>query len=91
MMRLEVHAPDRIASLHMRLLDELDPFKRAALHLELATGLMASGQFEQAGRHFREALHLDESLVVARQRLGELGAPSVPRRGIRAWLTRRRA
>jgi hypothetical protein len=88
---MEVHAPDRTSSLHMRLLDELDPMKRAAVHLELATMLMASGQFEQAGRHFREALHLDGSLVVARQRLSELGAPSVPRRGIRAWLDRRRA
>jgi len=88
---MEVHAPDRTSSLHMRLLDELDPMKRAAVHLELATMLMASGQFEQAGRHFREALHLDGSLVVARQRLGELGAPSAPRRGIRAWLDRRRA
>lgn len=65
--------PDRVSSLHMRLLEEHDPLKRAALHLELATLQMSNGQFEQAGRHFREALHLDATLEVARQRLHELG------------------
>ncbi len=83
-------APDRLASLHMLLLEEHDPLKRAALHLELATLQMSNGQFEQAGRHFREALHLDETLEVARQRLRELGVGvgTRPKTGLRKLISR---
>ena len=82
-------APARLATLHMALLEEHDPLKRAAVHLELATLQMSDGQFDQAGRHFREALHLDETLDIARQRLRELGL-GVERRksGLRSLLSR---
>lgn len=88
---MDTHAaPDRLAALHMRLLDETDSVKRAAIHLELATLSMSGGQFEQAGKHFREALHLDETLDVARHRLQELGVGAVrPRSRLRAWFSRR--
>lgn len=83
-------APDRLATLHMSLLEEHDPLKRAALHLELATLQMSNGQFDQAGRHFREALHLDGTLDVARQRLRELGVGggARPKTGLRSMLSR---
>ena len=89
---MDTHAaPDRMAELHMRLLDEVDPVKRAAFHLELATLSMSSGQFEQAGRHFREALHLDATLDIARQRLRELGVGGPrPKTGLRGWFSRHR-
>ena len=89
---MDTHAaPDRLADLHMRLLHEIDPVKRAAFHLELATLSMSSGQFEQAGRHFREALHLDGTFEVAKQRLRELGVGSArPKTGVRGWFSRRR-
>ena len=67
-----------------------EPIKRAAVHLELATLSMSGGQFEQAGRHFREALHLDGTLDIARQRLRELsGGVKQRRSGLRAWFSRR--
>lgn len=89
---MDTHAaPDPLAELHMRLLHEVEPLKRAGVHLELATLSMTSGQFEQAGRHFREALHLDGTLDIAKQRLLELGAgPAQPKAGLRGWLSRRR-
>ncbi len=84
------HGATRQADLHVRLLHEGDPIKRATLHLELAGLCMSNGQFEQAGRHFREALHLDQTLDIARVRLRELGV-GVPRgrTGLRAWFSRK--
>ncbi len=83
-------SPDRLAALHLRLLEESDPLKRAGVHLELAAIQMSNGAFDQAGRHFREALHLDGTLEVARQRLTELGAGTAQKRtGLRAFFSRR--
>lgn len=87
---MDVHAPDPTASIHLRLVHELDPRARAGLHLELASIRMTEGQFEQAARHFREALHLDDSLEVARARLRELGVGAPARRGLRGWIARHR-
>lgn len=87
---MDVHAPDRIATIHLRLLQEPDPLVRASLHLEAASLRMSEGQFELAARHFREALHLDDSLEVARARLRELGVGVPVRRGLRGWLARHR-
>lgn len=65
--------PNRVAELHVRLIDETDRLRRAGIHLELATIALGEGQFDHASRHFREALLLDASLERARTGLEHLG------------------
>lgn len=65
--------PDRVAELHLRLVEERDSVRRAAIHLELATMALGQGDFDQATRHFREALHFDGTLEHARNGLHSLG------------------
>ncbi len=84
---------DRVAALHMQLIDETDPLRRAGIHLELASLGVAAGQFPTAARHFREALLLDATLEVARKGLARLGATELPRGpapagGLRGWFTK---
>lgn len=67
------HGHDRVADIHFRLIDEPDPLVRAGLHLELAAIAVASGQFELAGTHFREALHHEPNSAAARRGLAEVG------------------
>lgn len=67
---------DRVAELHMRLIDEQDRGRRASMHLELASLALRDGNLEQAARHFREALLLDDKLERARVGLKELGERS---------------
>ncbi len=84
---------DRVATLHLQLIDEADPVRRAAMHLELASLGVAAGQFQSAARHFREALLLDTTLEVARKGLLRLGAqekPAAAPGGLRGWFARRR-
>jgi hypothetical protein len=64
---------DRVAELHLRLIDEQDRGRRAAMHLELASLALREGNIEQAARHFREALLLDATLDRARAGLRDLG------------------
>lgn len=86
--------PDHVAELHHRLIDEPDAFIRAAIHLELAAHAVASGQFESATRHFREALLLDGRLDRARRGLAELSDRSpraaAPKSGWRRLVSRLR-
>lgn len=81
---------DRTLHLHMRLLHETDVLKRAGLHLELAALQITDGQFEQAGRHLREALHFDQTLDGARAQLRELGQGPVKVSGLRALFSKKR-
>jgi Tfp pilus assembly protein PilF len=67
---------DRVAELHLRLIDEQDRGRRAAMHLELASLALRDGNIEQAARHFREALLLDDTLDRARAGLKDLGERS---------------
>lgn len=67
---------DRVAELHLLLIDEQDRGRRASMHLELATLALRDGNLEQATRHFREALLLDDKLERARMGLRELGERS---------------
>jgi len=67
---------DRVAELHLRLIDEQDRGRRASMHLELASLALRDGNLEQATRHFREALLLDDKLDRARIGLRELGERS---------------
>lgn len=82
---MEVHL-DRVAELHLRLVEEQDDRSRARMHLELATLAVREGKIEQAARHFREALLFDHSLERARVGLEELGELSA----LRPALDRRR-
>ena len=85
---------DRIATLHLQLIDEIDPLRRAGVHLELATLSLGAGQFESAARHFREALVLDTTLERARAGLRSLGAVKSgtkgQQKGVRGWWARLR-
>lgn len=85
---------DRVAALHLQLIEETDPLRRAGIHLELASLAVAGGQFQNAARHFREALLLDATLEVARKGLARLGATENPARpnpgGLRGWFSRLR-
>ena len=65
--------PDRVAELHLKLVDEQDRGRRAAMHLELASLAVRGGNLEQAARHFREALWLEPNLERARAGLKDLG------------------
>lgn len=86
------HGHDRVAELHVRLLDEPDPLVRSALHLELAALAVASGQFDAAGTHFREALHHEPGSPAAKRGLEEVGDREPPTRpgrgGLRGALSR---
>jgi hypothetical protein len=85
---------DRVAELHYRLVYETERLVRAGIHLELATLAVGDARFEDAARHFREALLLDARLVRARDGLSELGqrAQEKPaaRTGVRGFLDRLR-
>lgn len=70
---------DRVAELHLRLIDEQDDRTRARMHLELASLAVRDGKLEQAARHFREALVFDQTLERARVGLEELGELSALR------------
>jgi Tfp pilus assembly protein PilF len=72
---------DRVAELHLRLVDEQDKGRRAAIHLELASLAVRDGNLEQAARHFREALWHEPNLERARIGLRELGERSAVRVG----------
>lgn len=78
---------DRVAELHLSLIEERDDRARARIHLELATLAVREGKLEQAARHFREALLFDRSLERARVGLEELGELS----SLRPALDRRRS
>lgn len=67
---------DRVAELHLKLVDEPDRGRRASMHLELASLALRDGNLEQAARHFREALWLEPTLERARAGLRELGERS---------------
>ncbi|MDP2309148.1 MAG: hypothetical protein Q8P18_24205 [Pseudomonadota bacterium] len=67
---------DRVAELHLQLIDEQDRARRASMHLELASLALREGNLDQATRHFREALLLDDKLDRARIGLRELGERS---------------
>lgn len=67
---------DRVAELHLKLVDEQDRGRRAGMHLELASLALRDGNLEQAARHFREALWLEPTLERARIGLRELGERS---------------
>jgi hypothetical protein len=67
---------DRVAQLHLLLIEEQDRGRRAAMHLELASLALRDGNLEQSARHFREALLLDDKLERARTGLKELGERS---------------
>lgn len=88
------HGHDRVAELHHRLIYETDGVIRAGLHLELASLGVADGRFEDAARHFREALLLDNRLEHARKGLHELGEklhPPTEQKGrVRSWFDRLR-
>ncbi len=85
---MEIHLEqDRVAELHLKLIDEQDRGRRASMHLELASLALRDGNLEQAARHFREALWLEPTLERARVGLKELGERSTThkaegRRGI---------
>ena len=64
---------DRVSQLHLLLIDELDDLRRARFHLELAVIAVRDGQLDSAACHFREALHFDHTLELARKGLHELG------------------
>jgi Flp pilus assembly protein TadD len=85
---------DQMAALHLKLIDEMDPLRRAGIHLELASLAVRAGQFQQAARHFREALLLDATLDAARKGLARLGATERPvapaEGGLRGWIGRLR-
>lgn len=78
---MEAAPLDRVAELHLRLIEEQDDRARAGMHLELATLAVRDGKLEQAARHFREALLFDKTLDRARLGLEELGELSVLRPG----------
>jgi hypothetical protein len=86
------HGYDRVAELHIRLIDEPEPLVRAGLHLELAAIAVASGQFQLAGVHFREALHFEPGSPAARRGLESIGeregANAPVRRGLRGLFAR---
>ena len=72
---------DRVAELHLKLVDEQDRGRRAGMHLELASLALRDGNLEQAARHFREALLLEPTLERARIGLKELGERSTLHKG----------
>ena len=79
---MEIHLErDRVAELHMRLVEEQDSGRRALIHLELASLALRDGNLEQAARHFREALWLEPTLERARAGLRELGERSTIQTG----------
>lgn len=86
------HGHDRVADIHIRLIDEPDPLVRSALHLELAAIAVAGGQFELAGVHFREALHHEPGSAAARRGLAEVGEregrDAEVRSGLRGFVSR---
>lgn len=67
---------ERVAELHLKLVDEQDRGRRAGMHLELASLALRDGNLEQAARHFREALWLEPTLERASVGLRELGERS---------------
>lgn len=83
-----------MAALHLQLIEEIDPMRRAGIHIELATLAVGGGQFQQAARHFREALLLDTTLEGARKGLQRLGVSENPVRpppgGLRGLFARLR-
>jgi hypothetical protein len=79
---MEIHlGQDRVAELHLRLIDEQDRGRRASIHLELASLALRDGNLEQGARHFREALWLEPTLERARVGLRELGERSTLSKG----------
>jgi len=74
MVALPPQGNPRIAEIHLRLVDETDARRRAALHLELAAIAAREGKLDAARRHLREALHFDQTLDRARAELHALAA-----------------
>ncbi len=62
-----------VEALHRGLMEEMDPSRRAQIHVELGTLALRDGRLEAAARHFHEALTLDPRLEPARRWLDELG------------------
>ncbi len=62
-----------VEALHRGLMEEIDPSRRAQIHMELGKMALKDGRLEAAARHFHEALTLDPRLEPARRWLDELG------------------